>query len=70
MTTTAATAFPHIDATRQDCITDEQAQFFRDNGLLVIRNVLRGAELKAMQDETLPFVQRATGEKEIGRAHV
>ncbi len=60
---TTQPAFPHIDATQQDCITDEQAQFFRDNGLLVIRNVLRGAELKAMQDQTLPFVQRAARER-------
>jgi len=51
------------DATRQDCITDEQAQFFRDNGLLIILNVLRGTELKALQDETLPLVQRATRER-------
>ena len=34
--------FPHVDGTTQGCITDQQAQFFRDNGLLVIRNVLRG----------------------------
>jgi ectoine hydroxylase-related dioxygenase (phytanoyl-CoA dioxygenase family) len=56
-------AFPEIDATKQDAITDEQAQFFRDNGLLVIRNVLRGAELKAMQDQTQPLVERAMTEK-------
>ncbi len=62
-TTTAATdVFPHIDATTQDSITDEQVQFFRDNGLLVIRNVVRGAELKAMQDETLPLVQQAVAD--------
>jgi ectoine hydroxylase-related dioxygenase (phytanoyl-CoA dioxygenase family) len=59
----AAGAFPHIDATRQDCITDEQADFFRRNGLLVIRNVLRGAELRALQDETMPLVRRAVEEK-------
>lgn len=56
-------AFPDIDATRQTCITDEQALFFRQNGLLIIRNVLRGEELKAMQDQTLPLVQRAMREK-------
>ncbi len=63
MVATAAEIFPLVDATKQDCITDEQAQFFRDNGLIIIRNVLRGAELKAMQDETLPFVQRAMRER-------
>ena len=57
------TAFPDVDATRQTCITDDQAQFFRDNGLLVIRNILRGEELKAMQDQTMPLVRRATEER-------
>jgi ectoine hydroxylase-related dioxygenase (phytanoyl-CoA dioxygenase family) len=56
-------AFPEIDATKQDCITDQQAQFFRDNGLLVVRNVLRGEELKRMQDQTAPLVRRAAEEK-------
>src|SRR5690242_3230542 len=56
-------AFPEIDATKQDAITEEQAQFFRDNGLLVIRNVLLGAELKAMQDQTQPLVDRAVNER-------
>lgn len=60
--TTATEIFPHIDATQQDCITDEQAQFFRENGLLVIRNVLRGEELTAMQDQTLPLITRAMNE--------
>jgi ectoine hydroxylase-related dioxygenase (phytanoyl-CoA dioxygenase family) len=61
--TTATSPFPQINAADQDCITGEQAQFFRDNGLLVIRNVLRGKELKAMQDQTMPLVQRAMQEK-------
>ena len=56
-------AFPEVDATRQDSITEDQARFFRDNGLLVIRNVLRSAELKAMQDQTLPLVKRSKDEK-------
>lgn len=56
-------AFPQIDATKQPSITDQQVQFFRDNGLLLIRNVLRGEELKRLQDETLPFVKRAAEEK-------
>lgn len=56
-------AFPEVDATKQDVISEEQAQFFRENGLLVIRNVLRGEELKAMQDQTAPLVERAVNEK-------
>src|SRR5947207_4250628 len=59
----ATEVFPLVDASQQDVITDEQARFFRDNGLLVIRNVLRGAELKAMQDATSPLVRRAAEEK-------
>ena len=58
-TPSADTVFPAVDARQQDCLTDAQAQFFRENGLLVIRNLLHGAELKALQDETLPLVQRA-----------
>lgn len=54
-----ATTLPDIDARTQDSITDEQAQFFRDNGLLVIRNVLSPAELKAMQDATQPLIDEA-----------
>jgi phytanoyl-CoA hydroxylase len=61
--TTSNNAFPSIDASQQPCITDDQARFFRENGLLLIRNVLRGEELKRMQDETLPFVKRAVEEK-------
>ncbi len=57
--TTALDAFPHIDASRQQCLTDEQAQFFRDNGLLLIRNVFRGRELARMQIETLSQVEEA-----------
>src|SRR5436190_13481365 len=63
MTTAATEIFPHVDATKQDCITDDQAQFLRDNGLLIIRNVLRGAELKAVQDATAPLVQRVMHER-------
>ena len=58
----AIEVFPHIDATQQDCINDEQAQFFLDNGLLIIRNVLQGEDLKRMQDQTLPLIDRAAKE--------
>lgn len=58
----AQEVFPHIDATQQEQITPEQAQFFLDNGLLIIRNVVRGEELKRLQDETLPLIDRAAKE--------
>jgi phytanoyl-CoA hydroxylase len=44
-------AIPHVDALRQNCITDDQAKFFLDNGFLVIRNVVVGEELKEVQEE-------------------
>jgi ectoine hydroxylase-related dioxygenase (phytanoyl-CoA dioxygenase family) len=50
---------PVVDATQQECITDEQAQSFRDNGLLVIRKVLSAEEITAMQDGTLPLIAKA-----------
>lgn len=56
---TAADVFPHIDASKQSEITGEQAQFFRENGLLVIRNLLRCEELLRMQAQTLPLIERA-----------
>lgn len=55
--------FPQVDAAVQDCITDEQARFFLDNGLLVIRNVVRGEELKRLQDETQPIIDRSAKEE-------
>lgn len=55
--------FPHIDASQLDCISDSDAQFFRDNGLLVIRNVLRGKELADMQDQIGQLVSRSVRER-------
>ena len=51
------------DAAKQEVITQEQAQFFRENGLLVIRNVVRGEELKAMQDQTRVYYDKACASK-------
>jgi ectoine hydroxylase-related dioxygenase (phytanoyl-CoA dioxygenase family) len=56
-------SFPEIDATQQDCITDEQANFFREQGLLVIRKVLEAEELRAMQEQTALLIRPAAGEK-------
>ncbi|NBD27325.1 phytanoyl-CoA dioxygenase family protein [Paenibacillus glycinis] len=39
------------DARAQDCITEEQAQYFLDNGFLVIRGALAGEELATVQRE-------------------
>lgn len=55
----AVTAFPHIDARTQECITEAQAEFFRSHGLLVIRNLLHGEELARLQAETRTLVEQA-----------
>jgi len=55
----AVDVFPHIDASKQDCITDEQARFFIDNGLLVIRNVIRGQELIDIRAQMLELYEQA-----------
>jgi ectoine hydroxylase-related dioxygenase (phytanoyl-CoA dioxygenase family) len=52
-----------VDAAVQDCITDEQAQFFLDNGYLVVKNVIRGEELRLIQESMLHLVEY--GAKEI-----
>lgn len=55
--------FPYIDASRQECISDEQARFFLENGLLVIRNVLRGQELRDLQEQLGELVAQARSER-------
>jgi ectoine hydroxylase-related dioxygenase (phytanoyl-CoA dioxygenase family) len=50
------------DATKQDCITEEQKQFFLDNGFLVIRKVLQGAELKTIQDDMMRLLEAGAAE--------
>ncbi|MEK0314988.1 phytanoyl-CoA dioxygenase family protein [Cohnella sp. 56] len=42
---------PYADARTQSCITEEQAQFFLDNGFLVIKGALQGEELRTVQAE-------------------
>ncbi|MBO7744827.1 phytanoyl-CoA dioxygenase family protein [Paenibacillus sp. MWE-103] len=42
---------PVADARKQEAITDEQAQYFLDNGFLVVRGVLAGEELALVQRE-------------------
>jgi len=56
---------PVADAASQSCITDEQAQFFLDNGFLVIRNMLGRAELKTVQDETDTLLARGMAGTDI-----
>ncbi len=48
-----------VDASRQDQITEAQAQAYHRAGLLILRNVVRGDELAALQRETLPMVENA-----------
>ncbi|GLX68592.1 phytanoyl-CoA dioxygenase family protein [Paenibacillus glycanilyticus] len=52
------------DANLQLVITDEQAQFFLDNGYLVIRNVVRGEELRLLQEQTLKIVEKGLAGQE------
>ena len=58
MTATAPT-IPVLDARNQDAITPAQAEAFRQSGLMIIRNLVRGAGLSALRAETLPLVERA-----------
>ncbi len=51
--------FPDVDARTVDAISEDQLQFFRDHGLLVIRNVLHGEELSALQRETQSMIEVA-----------
>jgi phytanoyl-CoA hydroxylase len=64
MTASAAAAIPlpaivEVDASRQGCLTPDQAQAFRDAGLLIIRGLVRGEELAALERETMPLVDQA-----------
>ncbi|ANE46408.1 phytanoyl-CoA dioxygenase [Paenibacillus swuensis] len=54
--------FPEANALTQEVITDEQAQFFLDNGFLVIRNVVQGEELALLQEQTLEVVNQGLSE--------
>lgn len=49
--------FPVADARRQQVITDEQAQFFLDNGFLVIRGVIGAEELGSLQEQMSALVE-------------
>jgi ectoine hydroxylase-related dioxygenase (phytanoyl-CoA dioxygenase family) len=50
MTGTKIDLLPNeANAQTQECITDEQAKFFQDNGFLVVRQVLVGEELATIQ---------------------
>ncbi len=55
----------NADARTQDCITDEQAAFFLENGFLVIRGVLQGEELRIVRSEMMKLVEKgAAGVKD------
>jgi ectoine hydroxylase-related dioxygenase (phytanoyl-CoA dioxygenase family) len=52
-------ALPDIDGSAQERLSDEQARFFRDHGVIVIRGLLRGQELERLRRETLALIERA-----------
>jgi phytanoyl-CoA hydroxylase len=54
---TQKSEIPYVDAQQQDQITEEQAQYFRENGFLVIRNVLVGEELARAQEDMLRLTE-------------
>ena len=50
------------DARHQSSLTADQVEFFRQHGLLVIRNLINPGELAELQRQTLTLVERAAGE--------
>lgn len=48
-----------VDARGLEALADEHVARFREHGLLIVRNVLGGEELAALQAETLALVRRA-----------
>jgi phytanoyl-CoA hydroxylase len=54
---------PTVNGFTQDAITDAQAQDFKRQGLLLIRNLLGGEELAALRHETAELVERAVAER-------
>lgn len=48
-----------VDVRNQGQINEAQAEAFRTSGLLILRNVVRGEELAALQQETLPIIENA-----------
>lgn len=54
-------AFPEVDAAARDCISQAEADFFRRNGLLVLRSVLTAGEVAELQHDTLALVTDAIG---------
>ncbi|MFD2613608.1 phytanoyl-CoA dioxygenase family protein [Paenibacillus gansuensis] len=61
---------PQVDAQKQLHITDEQAQFFLDNGFLVIRNVLVGEELKKIQNDMYSLYEKGISGTDLGEDYL
>lgn len=59
---TVTVNMPYVDASRQDCITDEQVQFFLDNGFLVAHDVLFGEELTLIRDAMMRLYEQGTAQ--------
>jgi phytanoyl-CoA hydroxylase len=56
-------SFPEIDARSLESISLEHADFFRDHGVLLLKNVLEPGELSALRSESLELVNRLTESK-------
>ncbi len=52
----------HERFSKEDCITDDQKNFFLENGYLILRNVLRGEELMRLQRKMTELMSPALKE--------
>jgi ectoine hydroxylase-related dioxygenase (phytanoyl-CoA dioxygenase family) len=59
----AGPAVPEIDASRHACVPGEAVRAFRRAGVLVVRRLLGAEELAALQQATLPLIERAAAER-------
>lgn len=54
-----AFSFPEIDARSADSISDSDGRFFREQGVLLIRNLIAPEELAVLKSESLALVELA-----------
>jgi len=52
-------SFPEIDASETESISESDAQFFREHGVLLIKNVIASEELAILRDESSRLVDKA-----------
>eukprot|EP01111_Echinosteliopsis_oligospora_P011723 TRINITY_DN3928_c0_g3_i1.p1 TRINITY_DN3928_c0_g3~~TRINITY_DN3928_c0_g3_i1.p1 ORF type:complete len:301 (+),score=80.48 TRINITY_DN3928_c0_g3_i1:15-917(+) len=48
----------YVDATKQDCVNDEQIKFFEEKGYLVVKNLISESELTVLREETQDIIQQ------------